>query len=120
MTILAAHKRGDTFSYSMTLANGWVGDDFDGGMKFTLRTELPPSSTVTDDDAVDQATSAAGEITWVAEVVTVKIPASRTTAWPRKTLYWDCCGIVIASPENEVYTIDSGTIPIDADVTRSA
>lgn len=117
-TKLEVQKRGDTFDREFTLGNGWVGADFDG-VKFTLRTEIPPSSTVTDSDAVDQASVATGEITFVGNVGTIVIPASRTTAWPgNKKLFWDLQGVIDAS-EDLVYTVDDGTIVIDGDVTRS-
>jgi hypothetical protein len=119
MTVLASHRRGDTFSYTITLGDGWVGADFTGGMKFTLRERVPDSSVTTDDDAMDQATSGGGEITGSGATVTIVIPASRTTSWKAKQLYWDLQGVVSGSPD-EVYTIDYGTIPILPDITRSA
>lgn len=118
MTSLAAHYRGDTFSYSFTLGNGWVGSDFTGGVKFTLRRTEASSSTVTDSDAVDQASVATGEITFSGATGTIVIPASRTNAWPAKRLLWDLQGVVDLATDR-VETIDSGDILIKADVTRS-
>lgn len=119
MTDLAHHYRGDPFDYDFVLGNGWVGTDFTGGLKFTLRTTQPGSSTVTDTDAVDQATSAATEITFSGANGNVLIPSSRTTAWPvGKGLYWDLQG-TITGPPQRVYTIDSGRVLIVADITRA-
>lgn len=119
-TVLPSQMRGDKFEYVFTLGNSWTGATFTGGVKFTLRETLPPSSTVTDLDAVDQASVATGEITFVDEVGTIVIPGSRTTAWPApKKLFWDLQGVVDGSPDVP-HTIDRGTIVIDADITRSA
>jgi hypothetical protein len=114
---LEPHYRGDTFDYDFTIGSGWVFADFTGGLKFTLRTREPSSSTVADTDATDQATSAGGEVTGSGAAGNVLIPASRTTAWPSGRLYWDLQGIVTGTP-NRVYTIDKGTIVIVADITR--
>lgn len=119
MTDLRLHVRGDTFRYSFTLGNGWVGTDFTGGLKFTLRTTLPASSVVSDSDAVDQASVAAGEILMSGASGTVTIPASRAYDWPTGTLVWDLQGTVTAVPDNIVYTIDRGSIRVVGDVTRS-
>ena len=119
MTDLAPHTRGDTFEYTFTLGNGWVGADFTGGVRFTLRKYVPDSGVVTDADAVDQASVATGEITFAGAEGTIVIPASRTTTWPVRPLVWDIQGIINGSP-NVVYTIDDGAIVIDGDVTRSA
>jgi hypothetical protein len=119
MSTLSPHRRGDTFSYSVTLGGDWVFADFTGGMKFTLRRHVPASSVTTDDDATDQATTDDDEITGSGATVTIVIPASRTTSWPAGKLYWDLQGVVTGTPD-EVYTIDSGTISIEADITRSA
>lgn len=121
MTVLAAHYRGDTFGTEdmprqFTLGNGWVGSDFED-VWMTFRTTIPGSSTVTDDDAVDQASVLGGEITFVGALGSVVIPAARTTAWPApKTLYYD---VQAEKLNGEIVTIDSGTIPILADITRS-
>jgi preprotein translocase subunit SecF len=118
VTTLEGHRRGDTFVYSFALGNGWIGSDFTGGVKFTLRDELVEASVTTDDDAVDQASVATGEITFVGATGTITIAASRTTAWPTGRLHWDMQGVISGSPAI-VYTIDSGTLPIEPDVTRS-
>jgi hypothetical protein len=118
VTALAPHYRGDTFDYDFTLGAGWVFADFTGGLKFTLRTRAPSSSTTSDADAVDQATSGGGGITGSGTSGNVLIPASRTTAWPSGRLYFDLQGIVSGTP-NRVYTLDSGTITIVADITRA-
>jgi hypothetical protein len=117
-TPLDPHTRGDTFDYDFTIGAGWVFADFTGGLKWTLRKRPPSSSTTSDTDAIDQATTTGGEITGSGTAGTVLIPASRTTAWDTGTLYWDLQGIVSGSP-NRVYTLDSGTIRILADITRS-
>lgn len=117
-TALDPHFRGDTFDYDFTIGSGWVFADFTGGLKFTLRTRAPSSSTVADTDATDQATSAGGEVTGSGTAGNVLIRASRTTTWPTGRLYWDLQGIISGSP-NRVYTIDSGTITIVADITRA-
>lgn len=119
MTELTAHVRGDTFSYSFTLGNGWVGADFTGGVRFTLRTSIPASSVVADSDAVDQASVATGEISITGAAGTIVIPAERTTAWPaNRRLFWDLQG-TISGADDIVHTIDRGQILIAGDVTRS-
>lgn len=118
MTTLDPHRRGDTFEYSFTLGNGWVGADFTGGVKFTLRSAQVASSVVTDTDAIDQASVATGEIVFSGATATVTIPASRTTSWPAKQLYWDLQG-VISGATPRVYTVDDGVIAIRPDITRS-
>lgn len=117
-TKLDPHRRGDSFEYTFTLGNDWVGADFTGGVKWTLRAEVPPSTVVTDDDAIDQASVAGGEITFVDEVGTIAIPASRTNAWPAGRLFWDLEAKISGSPI-KVYTLASGTLPILGDLTRA-
>ncbi len=119
MTTLASHRRGDTFSRTFTLSNGWTGATFTGGVKFTVRESIPASSVVTDDGALAQVSVAGGGIVFAAEVGTVTIAASVTTTWPAKRVYWDIQGVVDGSPD-QVYTIDSGDISILPDITRSA
>lgn len=118
-TRLPIHKRGDTFRFSFTLGNGWVGSDFTGGVKFTLRDKILKSSTedLTDAAVIDKASMATSEITFVGAVGTIVIPAERTTAWPATLLYWDLRGVVTATGYRT--TIDDGTIQIAPDVTRS-
>lgn len=116
MTNLADFRRGDTFVYSFTLGNTWVGADFTGGVFFTLRSTIPESSEVTDTNAVAQATDAS-EISFSGAVGTITIPASSTTAWPLGKLYWDVQGVVSGTPDT-VYTIDAGEIQIRHDITR--
>lgn len=118
-TKLDSAVRGDTFSYSFTLGSGWTGSDFTGGVRFTLRERIPDSSVTDDADAIDQATTTGGEITFSGATGTVTIPASRTTLWPTKVLLWDLSGTVSGATPL-VYTIDSGTILIRGDVTRSS
>lgn len=117
-TILEAQLRGDPFIYTGTLGNGWVFADFTGGLKFTLRTAIPESSVTTDTGAIDQATTDASEITGSGTSVTITVPSSRTTAWPKGWLYWDLQGTISgATPQKR--TIDYGKILIVGDVTRS-
>jgi hypothetical protein len=116
-TTLPPHIRGDTFSYSFTLGNSWLGSTFTGGVKFTLRSSEASTATVTDADAVHQATVVNGQITFVGAVGTILIPASATTAWPKGRLFWDLQGSVSGVPT--IYTIDYGRILIIADVTRA-
>lgn len=115
---LAPHRRGDTFEYSTTLEGGWTFEHFTGGLKFTLRSSLPPSEVTSDADAIDQASTAGGEIVASGTSVEVTIPAARTTNWPTRRLYWDLQGVV-AGATPRVYTLASGTIQIRADITRS-
>jgi hypothetical protein len=119
-TVLDPFVRGDTFRYEFDLGNDWLGVDFSGGVKFTLRKRLPATTITSDTDAsvVDQATTDANEITFNGEVGTVIIPASRTQNWPApKKLYWDIQGVVASTGFRK--TIDGGTIEIESDVTRS-
>ena len=118
MTTLDSHYRGDTFVYGFTLGGGWVGADFTGGIKFTLRASKVTSSVTTDDDAIDQASVADGEIVLSGANGTITFQADRTTSWPTGRLYWDLQGVIDGSPDS-VYTIDAGQIAILHDVTRS-
>ena len=118
MTTLAEHRRGDTFIYSFTLGNGWVGSDFTGGVKWTLREYEVESSVLDDTDASEQASVAGGEITFVGAIGTITIPASRTTRWPTGSLRWDLQGVVDGATPL-VYTIDYGRLPVRGDITRS-
>lgn len=118
MTTLDPHRRGDTFVYSFVLGGGWTGSDFSGGVKFTLRSSIPDSSTTTDADAIDQASVATGEIVFTGSSGVITIPATRTTVWPATSLHWDLQGIISGTP-SIVYTIDDGAIRIKPDVTRS-
>jgi hypothetical protein len=118
MTVLAPHTRGDTFKYSNTLGAGWVGADFTGGFKFTLRTALPGAGIEDDSDptVVDKASVATLEIVFTGAAFVITIPKERTTLWPVRVLHWDLQGVVTAN--GYAKTIDSGTIQINADVTR--
>jgi hypothetical protein len=122
-TTLVPVSRGDTFVYTFTLGGGYTGATFTGGVKWTLRATVPGVGSVADDpddsEVVAQASVAGGEITFDGAVGTINIPASATTTWPVKRLYWDLQGVVSGSPD-EVYTIDSGSIVVKADITRSA
>ncbi len=122
MTTLDPHRRGDTFSRSVPLAEGWEWEEFTGGVKFTLRSTIPPSDEETDTAAVDQATDDAGEITFneTTRMITVVIPASRSNSWERGKLYWDLEVRVTDAPHDRVYTLDAGDILIQADFTRSS
>jgi hypothetical protein len=117
---LPSHTRGDTFSYSTAIGNGWVAADFTGGIKFTLRRRHPASSVTSDADAdvLAQASIANGQIVASGANLTITIPASVTTNWPAGTAYFDLQGVVSGTP-NRVYTIASGVITILPDVTRS-
>jgi len=118
-TVLEPHRRGTEFRYHFTLGGGWTYTMFTGGLKFTLRKSLPPSSVTDDADAVDQATLAGGEITFSDLTSgTVLIPGSRTTSWPSgMKLFWDLQGEVLTGAR--VLDIDAGTVVINGDVTRS-
>jgi hypothetical protein len=116
--VLTPHRRGDPFVYSTELENGWVAVDFTGGMKFTLRRWSVGSEVVTDDDAVDQASIATGEIVVSGTSVTITIPSERTNTWPCKELLWDLQGVVSGATPR-AHTIAAGTINILPDVTRS-
>lgn len=121
-TKLDPHTRGDTFDRSVPLLGDWLCADFTGGFKFTLRRSIPSSSTIDDTGAVDQASTETDDITCEEATCTVAFSAARTTAWPTRTLVWDLQGVITGETEDDedvVYTIDSGTILIVGDVTRS-
>lgn len=121
-TRLPPHIRGDTFEYSFTLGNDYTGASFTGGVKMTFRREIPGAGVFDDDDAIDQASTATGEITFDAEtdtIGTVVIPASRATLWPTVRLVYDVQGVITGSPDDDVRTIDIGTVMVVGDVTRS-
>lgn len=115
-TVLEPHVRGRTFTRHFTLTEPWVGATFAGGVKFTLRTGVPESGVGDDRDAVAQATVEGNEISFVVDVGTVELAPRRSRAWPLGTLYWDLTGIING---DEIHTIDSGTIEIVGNVTKS-
>ena len=127
-TNLSSQLRGDPFDYSNALQGGWQASMFTGGVAFTLRTELPPTSQHDETDTyvpgptntgsfVDQGTVATGEITFSDSTnFRVFFPSSRTTDWPTRWLFWDLVGTVDA---DHSYTIDSGKILITSDVKRA-
>lgn len=118
-TVLEPHFRGDTFRYGFTLGNNWDGSMLTGGVVFTLRRRLPKNGfDDSDEDVVDQASIAGGEILFAGADGFITIPASRARRWPAVELVWDLQGIVAGSP-NQVFTVDRGTIEIAADVTLS-
>jgi hypothetical protein len=117
-TTLDAHFRGDTFIYTGTLAEGYTGLSFTGGMKFTLRRHIPSSGTTTDDAAIAQGSVTTGHITFSGQMVTVTFSGEATNDWPAALLYWDLQGVISGAPDI-VQTIDAGTIQIVGDVTRS-
>jgi hypothetical protein len=123
--VLDRLRRGTEFSYSSSLTNGWTEAMFTGGILFTLRRVLPPSSRLDDSDTlakggnmVHQASVANGQITFSGDTAfTVLIPAASTHAWPVGKLFWDMQGkITIGS---RVLDIAAGTIIVTPDVTRT-
>lgn len=119
---LERQRRGTEFRYSSSLATGWTAGMFNGGIKFTVRKRIPPSSVVGDydPDVVAQVSVADGGIVFSSDTdFTVTIPGRITTRWPLATLYWDMQGVINASPENRVLDIAAGTVDVDGDVTRS-
>jgi hypothetical protein len=118
MTTLAPLTRGDTFEYSFELSGDWTGAHFSGGVAFTMRTTKPATTVVDDTDAFHQSTVANGEIVFDGAVGTVTITASVTTTWGPRSYFWDLQGIVTGPPDR-VYTIDSGSVSVTPDITRS-
>jgi hypothetical protein len=127
MTDLAPFKRGTSFARTCVLPEGYTGDNFTGGVKFTLRTTIPASTVLTDADAVAQATEAAG-ITFEGAgtaldlcVVTIRFSAAVTKLWPLAKLVWDLKGKILGIDDepDDVAELGSGTIQILGDVTRS-
>lgn len=134
MTVLASHRRGDTFGTAQvprrfTLTTPLTGATFTGGVRWTLRSKIPGSSSG-GDGFVAQASSEEGEgdgaITFTGEgteldpcIGSMTFPASSTAEWPARDLFWDLEGIITGTPpaEDEVITLDSGEIPILPDVT---
>lgn len=118
-------RRGTEFSYSSSLTDGWTAAMFTGGILFTLRSKLPPSSRLDDTDTlasggemVHQASVANGQITFANDTdFTVLIPAASTHVWPVKRLFWDMQGKVTVGAR--VLDIASGTITVTPDVTRT-
>lgn len=118
VTVLDPHRRGDTFRRTFQLGNDWVGSDFTGGVKFTLRTAIPASSVTDDTGAIYQASVAGGEISITGANGVIVIAAEDTHEWPAENLHFDLQGTITGTP-NVVHTIDQGTIRILGDVTRS-
>lgn len=121
MTTLLPHRRGDTFVYSTTLVGGWTVEQFTGGLRFTLRKKHPPSTVIddTDADVVASVTTTDGSITGSGVNVMVTIPAAVAKLWPSMVLVWDLQGIINATPNHRVETIDDGDIYIQPDVSRT-
>lgn len=116
---LDSQRRGDPFDYSSALEDDWVESDFPGGFQLTLRTSIPESSVTDDEDegVVDKARSSAGEIVFSdTKNFRCFLSSVRTKPWPPQTLYWDFAGKV---DDEHSYTLKSGTIVIQGDVTRS-
>lgn len=118
MTTLDPHYRGSEFRYSFTLGNGWEGEMFTGGVKFTLRTAYPLSIVTDDNDAVEVASTETGEITFNGDAGTIVISAARTHMWPAQKLVWDLRGF-ITGPPARAFVIDAGHIVIRPNVGRS-
>jgi hypothetical protein len=106
--------RSDTFVKVFTLGNGWVGSDFTGGIKFTIRDRVPEVDVVDDTGAILSVDES--YMSFVGAVGTLTIPASMTNIQTGR-LYWDIQGTVTGSP-NYVKTIDSGTMSVSGDITR--
>ena len=123
MTELLPHRRGDTYTRSVPLEEGWEWDEFTGGASFTLCDSIPASNEDSDVPAIYQATAASGEITYDEDtrMITVRINAINTQEWPARKLYWDLEVRITADPvENEeVYTLDCGEQLIQPDFTRT-
>lgn len=114
---LDPQMRGDPFGYSSVLSGDWVESMFPGGFLWTLRARKPPSTTVTDTDAIDQASSDDGEIVFADDThFTIALPSPRTTTWPSKTCFWDLQGKI---SDDAKHTLAWGTIIVMADMTRS-
>lgn len=106
--------RSDTFVKIFTLGNGWVGSDFTGGIKFTIRDSVPDGDVTDDTDAILSVDES--YMSFAGAVGTLTIPASMTSIQLGR-LYWDIQGTVTGSP-NYVKTIDSGHMKVTGDVTR--
>lgn len=110
-------ERGDDFDYSGTLGGGYTASMIDE-MWFTLRTEVPDSTTTDDTGAVAQAKLSTDEITFSDDTnFSVVLPATKTTAWPNGWLLWDCQ--VRIAGTGQIRTIARGNIEIVGDITRS-
>ncbi len=119
--LLDPQRRGNPFRYSSALENSWVYTMFDGGILFTVRKRVPPSTVLddTDADVVAQVSLAGGGIIFTSTTAfTVLIPGSVTKLWPAKVLHWDMQGIVLGTPDSP-YDIAAGTVPVLGDVTRT-
>jgi hypothetical protein len=118
MTVLPAHTRGDTFSYARSLTSPYLGSDF-SSFKFTLRTALPGAAVLDDSDptVIAQASVAAGSIVFTGADFVITIAKELTTLWPLRNLYWDLQGVLATGGVSK--TLDSGTILINGDVTRT-
>lgn len=117
MTTLAELHRGDPLIVPLTLEAGFEAEDFDE-LWFTVRRRPPPTSTVTDADALAQVTLTGGGIVFSSATAgTITILSAVTTTWPTGRLYWDLQARKV--DDGEPYTLDSGVLPIVADITRS-
>lgn len=122
MTTLDEQMRGDEFRYSFALGNDWVESMFTGGVIWTLRKSIPPTSAITandrDEDVVEQVSTDSGEITFTTSADgLIVIPGSRTKRWPNDVLFWDLQGTVNVG--RRIFTIDHGDILILGDITRT-
>lgn len=118
--VLDPQVRGDEFSYtSGTIANSWVQSMFTGGVRMTFwEGDFPKSANVGDSSAIDQATTAAGDLTFpTTSTIKVLIPGARTTRWPSGKLVFDVQGVVTIGAR--VLTLCRGEVLILGDATRS-
>lgn len=114
--------RGDTFGYSCTLSVDPT--IYTGGIKFTVRNEVPDETVTTDADALAQVSVGDG-ITISGMVLTIEIPYTITTSWPIGKLRWDMQGVITGTP-NTVHTFKNedgvsagGALLVAGDITRS-
>jgi hypothetical protein len=112
--------RGATFAYKMTLGGGWLVEEFTGGLFFVIRRHVPPSTIVSDGDALARASNApGGGIVASGTAVVITIAASVTRFWPVEALRWELRGVISGSPP-VVHPIAIGSVQIVGDIARSS
>lgn len=111
-------RRGDTFEESFTLSTGWTGTSFTGGVQFTVRASVPATTVTSDTDAKFVASTDDGSIVFLGNIGTITVAATVATTWNPGTYLWDLQG-AISGTVPKVYTIDSGTLTVRPDITRT-
>jgi len=111
--------RGDTLIVEFTLDAPWTPEHFTGGIFFTVRGSLPPSTVLDDDDVLGQCSTLGDDpgIEFTGQDGVATIDADVTRFWPSRPLYWEFRGVVAET--GFVARLKWGMLPIESALTRS-